>query len=239
MNDQKKLDKPLLFISLSVILFVVVGLALYPEQGNAIASYLFSTLTDQFGDIFLLFGFFSVIFLAFIGLGKYGNIQLGTDKPEYTQFTYLAMMICAGLGSATVYWAFVEWGYYYMAPPFGIEAYTPLAAEWATSYNMFHWGISAWSLYCIASLPVAYSFHVRKNPQLKLSAVCESILGKFYNPIVGKLIDTIFIFSCVGAMGITLGLSVPMVTEGIASLLGVQSSFMTRQDHYKNITKIN
>lgn len=224
-NNEKKLDKPLMAISLSVILFVVIGLAIYPEQGNAIASQLFSTLTNQFGDVFLLFGFFSVITLAFIALGKYGNIKLGEDKPEYSQFTYLAMMVCAGLGSATVYWAFVEWGYYYMAPPFGIEPNSPLAAEWATSYNMFHWGISAWSLYCIASLPVAYSFHVRKNPQLKLSAVCESIMGKYYNAVVGKAIDTIFIFSCVGAMGITLGLSVPMVTAGIASLMGIESSF--------------
>ncbi|WP_051303590.1 BCCT family transporter [Psychromonas aquimarina] len=225
MNNERNLDKPLMAISLSVILFVVFGLALYPEQGNAVAAQLFSTLTNQFGELFLLFGFFSVIFLAWIALSKYGEIKLGSAKPEYSQFTYLAMMVCAGLGSATVYWAFVEWGYYYMAPPLGVEAYTPLAAEWATSYNMFHWGITAWSLYCIASLPVAYSFHVKKNPQLKLSAVCESIMGKYYNAAVGRIIDTIFIFSCVGAMGITLGLSVPMVTEGIASLLGVESSF--------------
>ncbi len=50
-------------------------------------------------------------------------------------------------------------------------------------------------------------------------------MGRFYNPVIGKIIDTIFIFSCVGAMGITLGLSVPMVTEGIAYLLGVENSF--------------
>lgn len=224
-QNQKKLDKPLMAISLSVILFVVIGLAIFPEQGNDIASQLFSTLTNQFGELFLLFGFFSVIALALIAMGKYGNIKLGDTEPEYSQFSYLAMMICAGLGSATVYWAFVEWGYYYMAPPFGIEAKSTLAAEWATSYNMFHWGITAWSLYCIASLPVAYSFHVKKNSQLKLSAVCESIMGKYYNAVIGKTIDTIFIFSCVGAMGITLGLSVPMVTAGIASLLGVESSF--------------
>ncbi|MFC1503321.1 BCCT family transporter [Pseudomonadota bacterium] len=225
MNSERKIDKPLMAISISVILFVVVGLSIYPEQGNAIASQLFSTLTNQFGEVFLLFGFFSVIFLAKIALGKYGEIKLGNVAPEYSTFTYLAMMVCAGLGSATVYWAFVEWGYYYMTPPFDVEPHSPMAAEWATSYNMFHWGISAWSLYCIASLPVAYSFHVKKNPQLKLSAVCESILGRYYNPVVGKIIDTIFIFSCVGAMGITLGLSVPMVTEGLAYLFGVESSF--------------
>jgi len=224
-QNNRQIDKPLMTISLATIFSIVAGLSLYPEQGNAIAKQLFTILTDQFGAIFLLFGFFSVIALAWIALSKHGDIKLGDSKPQYSFFTYLAMMICAGLGSATVYWAFVEWGYYYMSPPYGIEANTPLAAEWATSYNMFHWGISAWSLYCIASLPVAYSFHVRKNPQLKLSAVCESILGRYYNPVIGKAIDTIFIFSCVGAMGITLGLSVPMVTEGIASLMGVESSF--------------
>ncbi|WP_428775059.1 BCCT family transporter [Vibrio sp.] len=224
-QKNRQIDKPLITISLATIFSIVAGLSLYPEQGNAIAKHLFTILTEQFGEVFLLFGFFSVIILAWLGFGKHGAIRLGDEKPQYSFFTYLAMMICAGLGSATVYWAFVEWAYYYMGPPMGIEPYSATAAEWSTSYNMFHWGISAWSLYCIASLPVAYSFHVRKNPQLKLSAVCESIMGKYYNPAVGKLIDTIFIFSCVGAMGITLGLSVPMVTEGIAELLGVQSSF--------------
>ncbi|MDF2152292.1 BCCT family transporter [Vibrio sp. CAU 1672] len=224
-HKDRQIDKPLMTISLVTIFSIVAGLSLYPEQGNAIAKNLFSILTEQFGAVFLLFGFFSVIILAWLALSKHGNIRLGDEKPQYSLFTYLAMMICAGLGSATVYWAFVEWAYYYMGPPMGIEPFSTMAAEWATSYNMFHWGISAWSLYCIASLPVAYSFHVRKNPHLKLSAVCESIMGKYYNPAVGKLIDTIFIFSCVGAMGITLGLSVPMVTEGIAELLGVQSSF--------------
>ncbi|KLN64886.1 MULTISPECIES: BCCT family transporter [Vibrio] len=224
-HKDRQIDKPLMMISLTTIFVIVAGLSLYPEQGNAIAKKLFIILTEQFGEVFLLFGFFSVIILAWLGFGKHGSIRLGEAKPQYSFFTYLAMMICAGLGSATVYWAFVEWAYYYMGPPMGIEPFSTTAAEWATSYNMFHWGISAWSLYCIASLPVAYSFHVRKNPQLKLSAVCESIMGKYYNPVVGKIIDTIFIFSCVGAMGITLGLSVPMVTEGIAELLGVQSSF--------------
>jgi BCCT family betaine/carnitine transporter len=144
-------------------------------------------------------------------LGKYGHIKLGDEAPEYSQFSYPAMIICAGLGSATVYWVFVEWGDYYMATPFGVEANTPMAAEW--------------SLYCITSLPVAYSFQVKKNPQLKLSTVCESLMGKYYNAVLRRVIDTIFIFSCVGAMGITLGLSVPMVMAGIASLLAVKSSF--------------
>lgn len=224
-QNTKQIDKPLMVISLTTIFSIVAGLSLFPEQGNAIAKMLFNILTKQFGEVFLLFGFFSVITLAWLALGKHGKIKLGEGAPQYSFFTYLAMMICAGLGSATVYWAFVEWAYYFMGPPMGIEPYSTQAAEWATSYNMFHWGISAWSLYCIASLPVAYSFHVRKNPQLKLSAVCESIMGRYYNPVVGKVIDTVFIFSCVGAMGITLGLSVPMVTEGIASLFGVQSSF--------------
>ncbi|NOI65086.1 BCCT family transporter [Vibrio sp. 99-8-1] len=224
-QNNRQIDKPLMVISLSTIFGIVAGLSLFPEQGNAIAKTLFTILTEQFGELFLLFGFFSVIILAWLGFGKHGSIKFGEGAPQYSFFNYLAMMICAGLGSATVYWAFVEWAYYYMGPPMGIEPYSATAAEWATSYNMFHWGISAWSLYCIASLPVAYSFHVRKNPQLKLSAVCESIMGRFYNNAIGKLIDTIFIFSCVGAMGITLGLSVPMVSAGIASLLGVESSF--------------
>jgi hypothetical protein len=44
-------------ISLSIILFVVFGLAIYSEVGYEIASTIFSSLTNQFSEVFILFGF--------------------------------------------------------------------------------------------------------------------------------------------------------------------------------------
>ena len=229
MQNKQRLDMPLLMTSIAIVTAIVAGLTLFPEAGKAGANKLFSLFTMLFGTPVLLAVFLAVVFLVMLGFSKYGSIKLGEGDPEYSTFNWVAMMLCAGLGSATVYWAFAEWAYYFNAPPMGVAAHTSAAYEIATTYNLFHWGISAWATYCIAALPVAYHFHVRKNPGLSLSAVCTAILNK-KNPgpiwkSTCRVIDIIFIFTCFGRLSITLGVSVPMVSEILCSILGMTPSF--------------
>ena len=232
MNETKtRLDLPLLLISVGTVLGLVALLTIFPEGSKEVADKIFSTFTAIFGTPVLVFVFAVVVFLFSIAVSKYGKIRLGNEKPEYSTFAWVAMMICAGLGSATVYWAFVEWAYYYNAPPLGIPTGTSNAYEFATTYNLFHWGISAWATYCIAALPVAYHFHVRKNKGLSLSAVCTAVLNK-ENPgpiwkVVCRIIDVIFIFTCFGGLSITLGVSVPMVAEIVCSIFNLAPTFTT------------
>ncbi|SIN74866.1 BCCT family transporter [Halodesulfovibrio marinisediminis] len=228
--QKQQLDKFLLITSLSIVTAIVLGLTMFPEAGKAGANTLFSTFTMLFGTPVLLAVFAAVVFLTILGFSKYGNIRLGLGKPEYSTFSWVSMMICAGLGSATVYWAFTEWAYYFNAPPLGFQTNTTGAYEIGTAYNLFHWGISAWATYCIASLPVAYHFHVRKNKGLSLSAVCTAIRGddKPMTPFwkaVCRVIDIIFIFTCFGGLSITLGVSVPMVSEIVCSVIGIPATF--------------
>ncbi|RDH43019.1 BCCT family transporter [Zooshikella ganghwensis] len=229
MKTTKKLDSFLLTTSLITVGTIVISLTMFPEAGKAGANYLFNLLTAIFGTPVLLAVFGAVIFLVLLAFSKYGNIKLGEGTPDYSTFSWVAMMICAGLGSATVYWAFAEWAYYFNAPPLGVDAGTTAAYEISTAYNLFHWGVSAWSTYCIAALPVAYHFHVRKNPGLSLSAVCSAVRGKKESTPLWRstcrVIDTIFIFTCFGGLSITLGVSVPMVAEILASIMGIQPSF--------------
>lgn len=35
--------------------------------------------------------------------------------------------------------------------------------QFSVPYSFFHWGISAWATYTLASLIMAYHFHVRKT----------------------------------------------------------------------------
>ncbi|WP_147821179.1 BCCT family transporter [Salidesulfovibrio onnuriiensis] len=229
MLQTKKLDMFLILTSLAVVAAIVLGLTMYPEAGKDAANYLFNLFTMIFGAPVLVAVFASVLFLTVLGFSKYGSIKLGEGQPEYSTFSWVSMMICAGLGSATVYWAFCEWAYYFNAPPLGFHTGTAGAYEIGTAYNLFHWGISAWATYCIAALPVAYHFHVRKNAGLSLSAVCTAIRGgKKMTPVwkaTCRAIDTIFIFTCFGGLSITLGVSVPMVAEILCHVIGITPSF--------------
>ena len=222
----KKLDKLLIGISL-VVVFVIVGcLYFQPEASETIANNIKSALISAFGSGTLLFTFFGVVLLVAIAFSKYGKIRLGNTKPEYSTFKWIAMMMSCGLGSATCYWAFIEWAYYIDTPGLSIAAGSQQAFEMSVTYTMFHWGISAWTLYALVGIPIAYHFHVRKNKGLSLSGMVHAITGLKENGIICRIIDVLFIFICFGGLSITLGVSVPLVTDVLCSVIGIQSSFI-------------
>ncbi|RRD94949.1 BCCT family transporter [Clostridiales bacterium COT073_COT-073] len=224
--SEKKLDTLLIAVSLIFVVSVVVCLYVMPEKSQQIANIIFTFFTDAFGSMTLLFAFFGILLLVGVSFSKYGKIKLGEEEPEYSTFKWVAMMISCGLGSATVYWAFMEWAYYIGTPGLGIEAGSQLAFEMSVSYTMFHWGFSAWTLYALAGVPIAYHFHVRKNKGLSLSGIISAITGLKQEGVICRVVDVLFIFICFGGLSITLGVSVPLVTEIFCNVVGIEPSFI-------------
>ena len=94
-------------------------------------------------------------------------------------------------------------------------------------YGMFHWGFTAWAVYCIPTLPLAYLLWNRKRSVLRLSAACEGLIGeKAARGIIGKVIDILFMFGLIGGVGTSMGLGTPMLSAGIAELFSVERSFI-------------
>ena len=123
----KKLDKLLIGVSLVVVFAIVACLYFQPEASESVANAIKSALIRIFGSGTMIFTFFGVLLLVGIAFSKFGNIRLGDTKPEYSTFKWIAMMMSCGLGSATCYWAFIEWAYYIDTPGLGIEAASQLA----------------------------------------------------------------------------------------------------------------
>lgn len=163
-----------------------------------------------------------VIYLA---TSKYGNIRLGEGKPEYSTLSWLFMFICAGLGSSTLYWGVAEWAYYYQTPGLNIAPRSQQALEFSVPYSFFHWGISAWATYTLASLIMAYHFHVRKNKGLSLSGIIAAITGVRPQGPWGKLVDLMFLIATVGALTISLVVTAATFTRGLSALTGLPDNF--------------
>ncbi len=222
----KRIDKLLIAASLVLVLTVVGFLFFQPDTAQAVASKIFGNMTSWFGSFTLLFTLLGFFLLVYVAISKYGDIKLGDDAPEYSTFKWVSMMISCGLGSATVYWAFIEWAYYIGTPGLGIEPFSQQAFEMALPYNMFHWGFSAWTLYALVGLPMCYHFYIRKNKGLSLSSMVSEITGIKQDGIIGRIIDVMFIFICFGGLSITLGVSVPLVSQVLSAVMGIEPSFM-------------
>lgn len=110
------------------------------------------------------------------------------------------MLFCCGVGAGVLYWGFIEWGYYFQAPPLGLEYGTWQAGEMAPAYGFFHWGPTAWAIYAVSACTFGYIMFVRKSNVLKCSEGCRGLLGKKVDGPLGKVIDVFFIFGIVGAV---------------------------------------
>ncbi len=219
-----KVDPFIFWTSIFAIAIVTVLLVINRSTAEPYLDNLMSSITFKmdWAFQFLTFGLF--IILVWLAFSRYGNIKLGEGKPEFSTFSWGTMLFTAGMGTSIMYWSMIEPITYFSGPPFGVEAEGKEAAEWALTYGLFHWGISAWSLYAFPAVVIAYTYFVKKRPSLKMSVALSGALGKYADGWIGKLVDILVIWSLVGGLGTSLGLGVPMVSAVVASILGIEQT---------------
>ncbi len=221
------IDTQVFWPALILVVAAIIPLVVLPEASSAVLGQILNFITHSFGFLFLWFtaGVFGV--LMWFAFGRYGKVRFGGPNamPEFRTLSWIGMLFCAGVGTSLLYWATIEWVYYYQAPPFGIEPQSAEAAHWGAMYGLFHWGPLAWGLYCIPALPIAYAFHNRKIPNLRISQACRGVIGDRCEGPLGKLIDILFIFGLVGGTGTSLGLGTPILSESISTLFHIERTF--------------
>ncbi len=226
-----KIDPMVFWPSFLVLLAVTIPLALNPEAGGAVVNRMLGFINYNLDWLFLVGTLLVFVFLVWLALGRYGNVKLGgpDDEPEFSNFSWIAMLFCAGIGSSLLYWSIIEPMYYLLWPPFGAESLSAEAADWAVTYGAFHWGFSAWAIYCIPTLPIAYAYYVRQIPLRRVSAVVGNVLGpKHTNGLLGKAVDVLIIFGIIGGVSTSLGLGTPMLSAAIAAVFNIEETMGLR-----------
>jgi BCCT family betaine/carnitine transporter len=224
---QKKYDYPLMLITLLIVGLLAVLISMNGDTApGVIMSVLMGLAGSPVGVFILTFTFVGFFWCMYLMVSKYGKIRLGHGKPEYSNFQYISMNICAGLGATALIYSFIEWTFYYMTPALGMEPYSAEAMEWATAYNVFHWGILMWGTNTMAAIPVAYAYYVKKAPSLRISAVARAMLGdKPYAKVLSKLVDYLMAICTCGGICVTLGVGVPLVSNGLGKIFGFTPNF--------------
>lgn len=223
---RRNIDVGVFWPSIIVTIFLTLFLAINRDTIGPTMDDILVGITHRldWAFEFLTFGVF--VLLIWLAASKYGKIKLGSpgDKPEFSNFSYATMLFAAGMGTSIMLWSIVEPLSYLNGPPFGMEPNSLEAAEWSVAYALFHWGVSAWALYALPAVAIAYSFYVRKRPSLKISTASEGLLGKYSEGWLGKIFDILVVWSIVGGFGTTLGLGVPMVSRVIGEIFGIGPS---------------
>lgn len=166
-------------------------------------------------------------------LSKSGNLRLGRDdeKPEFSYFSWFAMLFGAGMGIAMMFWSIAEPIYHFQSNPFidmaGIEGKSAEAAQVATRISFFHWGFHGWAIYAVAGLSMAF-FAFRKGLPLTIRSTLYPLIGdKIYGP-TGHAVDLLGVFATVFGVATSLGLGVAQMNAGLDYLFGIEISVTTQ-----------
>lgn len=226
--DNAKIDRPIFTASLLIIFLVCIPLIVSPKAGNRAVNATFNFITSNLGVVYLWAGIACLSFLLWVSFSRFGKIKLGDKEagPKFSTYSWVSMLFCAGVATGILYWGTIEWVYYYESPPFGILPHSGEAIEWASTYGMFHWGLTGWSFYALPAVAIAYFYYVRKIPLFRISSACRGIIHHRADGMLGKFIDVIFMVGMLGSAGTSLGFGTPMISAGISALLGIEESFV-------------
>ena len=222
-----KVDSVLFNATVALIVATCLPIALAPEQAAEFVTGIYDWIAGELGLLYQWMTLGATIVLAVIAFGRHGGRRLGGEdtRPEYSRLSWIAMMFCAGIGAGLLYWAPIEWAFYLDEPPFGLAPGSPMAREWAATYGIFHWGFSAWCIYCLPAIAIAWPYYQRRIPYLRLSTALAGLLGDdIGRRPLGRAVDFVFIVALVAGAGTSLGLSTPMIAACVGALFGLPES---------------
>ncbi|MEE3326838.1 MAG: BCCT family transporter [Myxococcota bacterium] len=224
-TDRVQVDGLIFGLGSLLLLAVILPIVVAPNETTALIEELFQFLTEELGILYVLLAIFVTGFLLYIALSPHGAIRLGETTPAHSNFSWAAMLFCAGIGASLLYWGAAEWVFYYTEPPFGLEARSPEAVGWAASYGLFHWGPVGWAFYCLPTVALGLSYHRARIPVLRLSAACAPLLGGRIDHLPARLIDLLFIVGLLGTAATGLGLGTSVVASAVNRLAGIEDGF--------------
>lgn len=225
MQENKKDN--FVYVSAMIITLLIVAFGLINNE-------LFgTTMTNAFNWICQYFNWylvavitFYIFFMAYIAFSRFGKIKLGPDdsKPEFSTFSWLAMLFSAGMGSGLVFFGAAEPAYHFICPPLGIAPRSAQAADIAMQLSFLHWGCHPWGIYGITAMVIGY-FSMRQNK--------PALLGNFVQPLFkneqlastcAHIVDTLMVVLTVAGIASSLGIAASQMGAGIAKFFGIANN---------------
>ena len=233
-------DKPTIYnnklflagISFSV-LFCVVGIV-FPNILVNVLSFSNDFILDKFRFFYLLFGLLIVLFALSLVFLPFSRKKLGDAKPEYSYFSWIALLYSTGMGSGLLLRAVQEPMYYFQNPP--VTGYD--SKQIALQYTFFHWGFTPWAMYSLFGLIVAYNLYNNKEKNF-LTAIVMNVRNSTIKKIIPLFIIVITIAGVIASLGLgtsqfigglnqyfelDLGYTSLLITVSIIGIIGTLSA---------------
>jgi choline/glycine/proline betaine transport protein len=205
--------------SLVIILLTVIIAITFPDVTASALAQAQTWVVASLGPYYLILVAAFVIFAIWMGLSRFGDIKLGADddKPEFGMMSWFAMLFAAGMGIGLVFWGAAEPLTHFINPKPGVTGDSAELAAAAMQQTFLHWGFSAWAIYAVVGLSLAYAIH-RKGRPVSIRWALEPLLGDRVKGRLGDAIDVTAIVGTLFGVATSLGLGVKQIAAGLVSL---------------------
>jgi glycine betaine transporter len=215
---ERAFDPLIFWVSASLTGLFVLWSVISPDQMESVVNAVFEWTTETWGWLYLLTAFLLVGGCIVLMVSQFGAIKLGRadDRPEFSTFAWFAMLFGSAIAAGIVFWGPAEPAYHYMSPPpyFGGEPKTAAAAANAMTTSFFHWGLSAWAIYAMLTIPLAHACYTRDLP-FKFSSAFYYVIGDRVYGTPGKILDIFAVFATLGGLATTTGLIALQLSSGL------------------------
>jgi len=222
--EHEHINYVLALTSLIVLLLIVTYAAINPELMNAQMCSVKGFISRYFGWWYVGLDAVFCLPVFIIPFTKYGALKLGKpdDKPEYSTFSWMAMLICCSFAVSIIVWAVAEPLFHWMQPPLGAESGSMEALKQSFQVTIMHTGLGGFGVFAVAGACIALPAF-RYDLPLNYSTAFYGLLGK---KAYSKVPSTIFelIGMVVNFLGIStsIGLGLISLRYGINYLFGIQ-----------------
>ncbi len=219
---------PIALISKSIMVALVLWALVFPANANGMLGSLNSRLLETFNQFYIVVvGFFFFFLLIIAILPKTGARVMGLpgQKPEFSTFSWFAMMFGAGLGVGLMVFATAEplglWGSNPVVVAGDVTGNTPEALQSGYRYTFLHYGFHAWAIYVVTGLSLAYYAYTRDMP-LTIRSALTPLLGKYVNGFAGHVVDVLGVVATILGVSVTIGFGVSQFIDGVYAITGME-----------------
>lgn len=205
----------------AAIIAIFVSIALIaPNWLGSLLNAANATVVQSIGWYYALIVVGFLLFCGIVAFGPYGQIALGgdDDEPDYPLGTWFSMLFAAGMGIGLVFWGVAEPLNHLASPPPGLDDLSQHSrAQEAMNTTFLHWGLSAWGIYAVIGLAIAYAIH-RRGRSVSVRWALEPLLGHRVKGRFGDVIDIVAIVGTMFGVATSLGFGASQLSAGMEYL---------------------
>lgn len=217
------------YITIVLVILAVGYGVLSPENFEAFTTSAKNFVASTFGWYYLMLLSFLVALSLFFIVSPYGKLRLGKDddRPQFSTFTWIAMLFSAGMGIGLVFYGAAEPLSHFAINPATEEPNTSAAFKEGLRESFFHWGLHVWAMYGIVALSLAF-FQFRKDEPGLISSTLKPLFGDKMNGHWGTLVDVLAVFATTFGVATTLGFGAVQINAGLNYLFGFEIGFQSQ-----------